>query len=115
MRMEYLKLGMMKILSNIPIWNLTYPLMFGCFITNPLYLLILSTIISIHIILLAVNDCNYVDDKPIFYLLSFIGLLVVGYMVFRDFRKSSWVSSIKHKLLVKMGKRIPDNWDNEKL
>lgn len=105
----------MKILSSIPIWNLVYPILFGYFITNPLYLFILSTVITIHIFYLANYDTDNDGETPIFALLSYVGLPGVFYVMFLEGKKNNWMKSIKHKILVKMGKRIPDNWDNEKL
>jgi hypothetical protein len=110
--MGYLKLGMMKILSSIPIWNLVYPILFGYFIINPLYLFIISTVITIHILYLSNSVYDDDGDTPIFTLLSFIGLPIVIYIMLS---KTNCVKLFLHKILVKMGKRIPDNWDNEKL
>ena len=112
--MEYLKIGMMKILSKTPIWNLVYPLLFGWLITNPIYLIGLSSIITIHILILVMYGVDLDDDnRPVYMLLSYFSLPIIIYVSLVD--KSSLVKRIKNKILVKMGKRIPDNWDNEKL
>jgi hypothetical protein len=53
------------------------------------------------------------DNRPVYMLLSYFSLPIIIYVSLVD--KSSLVKRIKNKILVKMGKRIPDNWDNEKL
>lgn len=111
--MDYLRVGIVKILDKTPIWNLVYPLLFGFLISNPFYLFGLSSIITIHIFILAYYDADLNGETPVYMLLSYIGLPLIIYISF--FETSSWIKSTKHSILVKMGRRIPDNWDDEKL
>jgi hypothetical protein len=88
--------------------------LFGYFITNPILLFSISTIITIHSIIVICSNLPIDDDSdsPTYMFLSYFFLPVFIYYFFTD---GIWVESIKRKLLVKMGRRAPDNWDNEKL
>ena len=114
--MDYLKIGTMKIFHNANIWNFVYPLVFGVFITQPLYLFIVSTIISIHLLYLVSRDVEFENETPIFVLLSYFGLFALIYMLFFDEKiLLKKLKCIKGWYLVKIGRKVPDNWDNEKL
>lgn len=107
---------MNKILSKTPIWNFVYSLIFGCFITNPILLLIISTIITIHLIILAYNDVDLNGEAPLYMLLSFMGLPIIIYYAFKEeFYFRNIIRNIKYRILVKLGRRVPDNWDDEKV
>lgn len=105
----------MKLLCNTPLWNLIYPLSFGFLIPNLWYLLTLSSIISIHLLILSSKDAEIGDETPIYILLSYFGLLVLIYYFFKENIHKKYIEKIKYNFLVKFGKRVPENWDNEKL
>lgn len=104
--MDYLIIGIMKILNNDKLWGFIYPIVFGFCINYPLYLILVSTIISIHVFYLAYNDIDI--DNPFFVLLGYGPLLLVCYYgLIQLYKKiSDWI-------LIKKGRKIPDNWDNE--
>lgn len=103
----------MKIFKNTAFWNTVYFTIFGAFLTHPLLLLILSAIVSIHTIFYTKCDGINDDETPMFILLGLFGIIMSLYYLITD---NDYIGlnykNIKHKILVKLGKRIPDNWDN---
>jgi hypothetical protein len=93
-----------EILAFNEFWNFFYPLIFGIFILHPLYLFIISSIIDIHVFLLVTNNLDSIDDRNYYLLLSYIIIIAFLFVL---------IGKIKHKIMVKKGLRIPDNWDDE--
>lgn len=98
----------MKILSNTVLWNFIYIFLFGVFITKPLILLLISTIISIHGLYL--RHIDYFDDNMNFLFLGYVIVIVIIVILIKD-----KVNLINHKRMVKKGLRVPDDWDTESL
>lgn len=105
----------MKLLCKTPIWNLVYPLAFGFLIPNLWYLFALSSIITIHLLILSIKDADLGEETPIYVILSYFGLLVLIYTFFEEKIPKKYIADIKYKILVKQGKRVPENWDDEEL
>lgn len=104
--MDYLKIGMKKLLNNSDFWGFAYPLIFGFCINYPIYLVIVSTIISIHTLYFGLNDIDI--ENPLFILLGYAGFLIISYYgIIHIYEK------LRDKYLVKIGRKVPDNWDDE--